>query len=75
MLFRSKVITHLGYAPEWTKSVLGTDENKFPVRVDRALWRNGKFIHPHDACFDKAGNIFVVEWVLTGRVLFLRNVS
>ncbi|MFM9965468.1 MAG: twin-arginine translocation signal domain-containing protein [Planctomycetaceae bacterium] len=69
----NKVITHLGYDPEWTKTVLG--DGKFPVRVDRALWPNGKFIHPHDACFDKSGNIFVVEWVLTGRVSFLRHVS
>jgi len=69
----NKVITHLGYDPEWTKTVLG--DGKFPIRVDRALWPNGKFIHPHDACFDKAGNIFVVEWVLNGRVSFLRNVS
>ena len=69
----NKVITHLGYDPEWTKQVLG--DGKFPVRVDRSLWQSGKFIHPHDACFDKAGNIFVVEWVLTGRVSFLRHVS
>jgi len=27
----------------------------------------GKFVHPHDACFDKDGNIYVVEWVSTGR--------
>jgi hypothetical protein len=69
----NKVITHLGYDPEWTKQVLG--DGKFPVRGNTALWQAGKFIHPHDACFDKAGNIFVVEWVPTGRVLFLRHVS
>lgn len=39
------------------------------------LWRPGRFIHPHDACYDRAGNIFVVEWVPTGRVTFLRKVS
>lgn len=68
----NKVITHLGHDPEWTKQVLG--DGKFPVRGNRALWQTGKFIHPHDACFDKAGNIFVVEWVPTGRVSFLRHV-
>lgn len=68
----NKVITHLGYDPEWTKTVLG--DGKFPVRGNKALWQTGKFIHPHDACFDKAGNIFVVEWVPTGRVTFLRHV-
>ena len=69
----NKVITHLGYDPEWTKQVLG--DGKFPVRSDRSLWKSGKFIHPHDACFDKAGNLFVVEWVIGGRVNFLRHVS
>jgi len=71
----NRVITHLGYDPEWTRQVLGTDDNKFPVRRDRALWQPGKFIHPHDACFDHSGNLFVVEWVLGGRVNFLRHVS
>lgn len=71
----NRVLTHLGYDPEWTKQVLGPDDNKFPVRRDRALWKAGKFIHPHDACFDHAGNIFVVEWVLGGRVNFLKHVG
>ena len=69
----NRVITHLGHDPAWTTQVLG--DGKFPVRVDRSLWRPGKFIHPHDACFDNNGNIFVVEWVLTGRVNFLRHVG
>jgi len=34
----------------------------------------GKFIAPHSACFDKDGNIFVVEWVEVGRVTKLRKV-
>jgi hypothetical protein len=32
-------------------------------------------VHPHDACFDRDGKIFVVEWVLTGRVTLLKRVS
>ena len=35
----------------------------------------GKFICPHGACFDHAGNIFVVEWVEVGRVSKLRKVA
>lgn len=66
------VITHLGHDPEWTRQV--TAEG-FPVRKDPKLWQAGKFVHPHDACFDKDGNIFVVEWVPTGRVTFLRRVA
>lgn len=69
----NKVITHLGYDQQWTTQVLG--DGKFPVRGNPALWQPGSFIHPHDACFDHAGNIFVVEWVPTGRVSFLRKVA
>lgn len=35
----------------------------------------GRFIAPHSAIFDHAGNIFVVEWVEVGRVTKLRRVS
>ncbi len=59
-----KVIEHLGYDPEWTKRVL----DGFKMRGRPEDWKPGKFIHPHDACFDRDGNIFVVEWVPTGRV-------
>jgi hypothetical protein len=38
-------------------------------------WVPGKFLHPHDACFDAAGNIFVAEWVHTGRITKLRKLS
>jgi hypothetical protein len=48
---------------------------KFKIRMDPKTWVPGKFVHPHDACFDKDGNIFVVEWVDTGRVTLLRKVS
>lgn len=34
----------------------------------------GKFVCPHGACYDHAGNIFVVEWVEVGRVSKLRKV-
>ncbi len=45
------------------------------VRTDPSRWEAGKFVHPHDACFDHDGNIFVTEWVVPGRVSFLRRVS
>jgi hypothetical protein len=35
----------------------------------------GRFVCPHGACFDHAGNIFVVEWVEAGRVTKLRKVA
>ncbi|UBM37123.1 peptidase [Bremerella sp. TYQ1] len=63
-------------------SILDTDYNVLAqlgddvkrVTSDRSLrtqpnnWQLGKFVHPHDACFDANGNIFVAEWVSTGRV-------
>ena len=67
----NKVITHLGYDPEWTKYAL----DGFKLRRQPENWQEGRFIHPHDACFDRDGNIFVTEWVATGRVSFLRRVS
>jgi hypothetical protein len=68
----NKVIVHLGYDPEWTKLVLA---DNFAMRSQPAHWESGRFIHPHDACYDRDGNIFVVEWVATGRVTKLRKVA
>ena len=65
------VLAHLGFDREWTQQVL----DGFKIRTQPERWPAGKFIHPHDACFDKDGNIFVAEWVATGRVSFLRRVS
>jgi hypothetical protein len=66
----NKPIVHLGDDAEWIAEV-----KKFKVRSDEKLWKPGKFVHPHDACFDKDGNIYVVEWVQTGRVTLLKHVS
>jgi len=40
----------------------------FKIRTDESRWQQGKFVHPHDACFDKEGNLYVAEWVSTGRI-------
>jgi hypothetical protein len=66
-----KPIVHLGDDVEWRKKVL----DGFKIRGQPKEWVAGKFVHPHDAAFDKDGNIFVVEWVSTGRVTFLKKVS
>jgi hypothetical protein len=44
-------------------------------RQPRENFRPGKFICPHGACFDHDGNIFVAEWVETGRVTKLRRLA
>jgi hypothetical protein len=67
----NNVIVHLGDDAEWRKKVL----DGFKVRGKPDEWQAGKFVHPHDACFDKDGNIFVAEWVQTGRVSLLKRVT
>jgi hypothetical protein len=66
------VITHLGYDPAWTETVLA-DNRKLRQHPER--WEDGRFVHPHDACFDEAGNIYVAEWVATGRIDKLRKIN
>ncbi|MEL6109278.1 MAG: hypothetical protein AAFU85_24990 [Planctomycetota bacterium] len=44
------------------------EDKKKAIRSDASRWKDGKFVHPHDACFDLNGDIFVAEWVSTGRV-------
>ena len=65
------VLCHLGDDPEWRKTVL----DGFKIRTQPDKWPAGKFVHPHDACFDAAGNIFVAEWVSTGRLTKLTKVA
>lgn len=52
------------------------DANKgaFGIRGKESQWQQGKFVHPHDACFDNEGNIFVAEWVQSGRITRLKRV-
>jgi hypothetical protein len=65
-------VAQLGDDPQWRERVLAGNN---AMRAKRESWLPGKFVHPHDACFDAAGNIYVVEWVKTGRVTKLTKVS
>lgn len=69
---QNKVIAQLGEDAVWRKKVLDASLN---MRSQRELWQPGRFVRPHDACFDQDGNIFVAEWVQTGRVSKLRKLS
>lgn len=44
------------------------------IRKDESQWVDGKFVHPHDACFAADGSIIVAEWVGKGRVTKLEKV-
>lgn len=68
---KGNALAQLGDDEAWRKKVL----DGFKVRGQPKEWLPGKFVHPHDACFDKDGNIFVAEWVSTGRVSFLKKVG
>jgi len=70
----NQVITRLGHDPDWTWQVINP-KAKVRINTQPDKWPNGRFVHPHDACFDAEGNIFVVELLSVGRVSFLRRVS
>lgn len=53
----------------------GPDRPGWTIRSDESKWLPGKFVHPHDACFDADGNIYVAEWVQTGRVTKLTRLA
>jgi hypothetical protein len=63
----NQVVAHLGADVERITADGG-------IRNDEKKWLDGKFVHPHDACFDNDGNIFVAEWVATGRITKLIKV-
>ncbi len=65
----NKVIAHLGDDSERMQT------DKRAIRGDESLWLPGKFVHPHDACFDADGNIYVAEWVARGRISKLTKLA
>ena len=62
---RNEVVAQLGDDATWRQSVLA---DNFVMRGHPEQWRSGRFVHPHDARFDAEGNIYVAEWVRTGRI-------
>ena len=65
----NKVIAHLGDGNYKGK------QNQLRLTQNRADFEPGKFVTPHGAWFDHAGNIFVAEWVEIGRVTKLRKLA
>ncbi len=68
---KNELVANLGYDADWTQQIFA---DKMAMRRTPSRWEEGRFVHPHDACFDKDGNIYVTEWVEAGRVTFLRRV-
>ena len=67
----NQVVARLGHDAAWETQVMDRSQN---VRAKRDQWAVGRFVHPHDACFDSQGNLFVSEYVMGGRVTKLRKV-
>jgi len=67
---QNNVIAQLGDDAAWRENVMKMEARHKPEQCPA-----GKFLHPHDACFDADGNIFIAEWVATGRITKLRRVS
>lgn len=67
----NNVVAQLGDDVAWREQVLA---DGFAMRRSPERWQPGKFIHPHDACFDARGDIYCVEWVVGGRVTKLVKV-
>ena len=65
---KNAVVARLGQATERLAA------NK-ELRMHPEQWLDGQFVHPHDACFSPAGDIFVAEWVVTGRVTKLERIA
>ncbi|MCA9188151.1 MAG: peptidase [Pirellulaceae bacterium] len=61
----NNIVAQLGDDEAWRGEVM---KDNRAMRSHPDQWQAGRFIHPHDACFDHDGNIFVAEWVAGGRI-------
>jgi hypothetical protein len=62
-----KLIIHLGDNPEAPKTP------GWPNVQDKL--QQGKFNSPHSCCVDSRGDLYVAEWITTGRVTKLKRVK
>jgi hypothetical protein len=63
---RNRLIAHLGE---------NADPKKWAQNgVPRREWADGQFISPHCAAWDAEGNLYVMDWLSSGRVTKLRRV-
>ncbi len=65
---KNQVVARLGDDVKRIKSQGG-------IRNNRKLWKDGRFVHPHDACFGHNGDIYIAEWVATGRITKLQRMA
>lgn len=63
----NKIVTHLGDNEDPEK------RGKNPIPPEQ--WVDGQFISPHCPRWDGQGNLYVAEWLSTGRITKLKRVS
>jgi hypothetical protein len=63
----NKLITHLGDNIDPKKRATN--------RVTPDQWLAGQFISPHGICWDQKGNLYVEEWLQTGRIVKLKRLK
>jgi DNA-binding beta-propeller fold protein YncE len=64
----NRLVTHLGDNP-------GVNQRQGYPNLRMEDWVPGQFISPHSACWDSHGDLYVVEWIQTGRVTKFRNIA
>ncbi len=64
---KNEVVARLGRAVDRLNEVQN-------LRGQPDKWIDGQFVHPHDACFAPNGDIYVAEWVATGRITKLERI-
>ena len=64
---KNQVVARLGLAVDRLNEIKD-------LRGQPDKWVDGQFVHPHDACFAPNGDIYVAEWVGTGRITKLERV-
>ena len=62
----NKLVTHLGDNIDPKKRATN--------QVKPEQWLDGQFISPHGICWDQKGNLYVEEWLQTGRIVKLKRV-
>jgi hypothetical protein len=64
----NQLVAHLGDNP-------GVEKVQGYPNLAKETWDPAKFISPHSACWDKRGDLIVVEWIRIGRITKLRRVN
>jgi DNA-binding beta-propeller fold protein YncE len=63
----NKLVAHIGDS--------ANDKKQATNQIAPDQWVDGQFIAPHGVSWDGAGNLYVSEWMLAGRVVKLKRVG